>query len=730
VTPRVARRAAPVAAVSGANWSEVPPVPAEKSVAPRRLDAPRPRDQRYPAPSPVRFTAQRQKVIQTYQSLPAMWPDLAASFPDQVAVIDEHNGGVMAGVESGVQMTFAQIHTTIGRFADGLASLGIGSRCNLALFAENSHRWLIADQAVMRLGCATAVRGASAPADELSFIYSNSNSVALIVESKTVLLDVLPRLPPTAQVRFCVVLLGSVPTRDELESARIAPSVHAKLYKFDEIVQNGKDRARMAPASCIMTPEATRDDIATIIYTSGTTGHPKGVPLTHENLLHQTTYLTIGDVDTVLGDKFVSILPCWHIFERTAEYFVLARGGTLVYSNRRRFRTDLTKHSPSILVVVPRVLESLHASVISKVSRSSALKRAIFFAFAALSMSYIRAKRIAFGKDIFVSPYNFFRRAWCLLKTAFLLPFYALASVLIWRTVRAALGNRVREIICGGGSLALNLEDFFEAAKLNVFVGYGLTETSPVLANRFASRNVRGSAGLPPAGTQLKIVKTDDASQLVRPGETGVLKVRGPQVMKGYYMNEAATKAAIDADGFFDTGDLVFRARTGGDVVIAGRMKDTIVLSNGENVEPAPIEDALLESPYIDQVMIVGQDQKALGALIVVKIDALEAAGFILPDDARRMETLIEAGDISGLKQVEPLLFNDEVVGRAMRAEFDREIATRVQERPNFTPNDRINSYRLLLRPFTIKDGTLTQTLKIKRNAVTAAFAAEIAALF
>mmetsp|Transcript_17209 Transcript_17209/g.37444 ORF Transcript_17209/g.37444 Transcript_17209/m.37444 type:complete len:787 (+) Transcript_17209:120-2480(+) len=709
------------------------PSPAQRPIessaqSAKSFDIPSPRDGRYPTPSPVAFTAKRQQVIQSFPSLPSMWPELAASFPDHVAVIDEHIGAEEG--EKGVEMTFAQVHDLICRFGNGLAALGVRPQSNLALFSENSHRWLVADQALMRIGCASAVRGASAPPSELSYIYKNSDSVALIAENKRVILDMLRNFDRAASIRFCVVLFGDKPTREELAELHISASLYAKMHKFDDIVNLGEMYASNSPERCISAPLASLDDVATLIYTSGTTGNPKGVELTHRNLLHQTTYLSIGNVDTVAGDKFVSILPCWHIFERTAEYFVLARGGTLVYSNRRRFRDDLSRHKPNILVVVPRVLESLNSTIMSKVSQASKGKRTLFYAFLAISLAYVHAKRVLYGKDIHASRFNLVRRLWCLIKTILLLPLHALASAIIWRSVREALGGRVREIICGGGSLASSLEDFYEAADLNVFVGYGLTETSPVIANRFASRNVRGSAGLPPAGTEVKIVDADDRSKRVRRGQKGVLMVRGPQVTRGYYLNEAATEAAFDEEGFFDTGDLAYHAGTGGDVVIAGRMKDTIVLSNGENVEPAPVEDALLESPYIDQVMVVGQDRKALGALIVVTVDSLEANGFVTKEDAERIQGLVEVGDAGALKQVEPLLLDNGEQGRALKKEIDKEIATRSRERPNYTPNDRISSYRLLLRPFSVENGTLTQTLKIKRDAVSSMYAEEIEALF
>jgi long-chain acyl-CoA synthetase len=290
---------------------------------------------------------------------------------------------------------------------------------------------------------------------------------------------------------------------------------------------------------------------------------------------------------------------------------------------------------------------------------------------------------------------------WCWV----LAPVHGLGDRLVYTKVRNALGGKFQASVSGGGSLAMHLENFFEIVGISLLVGYGLTETSPVLTARRLGRNLRRSAGQPLRLTELKIVNPD-TRQTLPLGQQGLVLARGPQIMEGYYNNPEATAKAIDPDGWFDTGDLGWLTPQT-DLILTGRAKDTIVLSNGENIEPQPLEDACARSPYIDQIMLVGQDQRSVGALIVPNIDALKlwAAG---------QNAVLSGYEDAATDGKTVLTFESKLILDLYRQELVRE----VQNRPGYRPDDRIGPLQFVLEPFSIENGLLTQTLKVRRPVV------------
>jgi long-chain acyl-CoA synthetase len=272
---------------------------------------------------------------------------------------------------------------------------------------------------------------------------------------------------------------------------------------------------------------------------------------------------------------------------------------------------------------------------------------------------------------------------------------------LFWPKVRQQLvGGRLRVAISGGGALALHVDGFFEAIGIDLLVGYGLTETSPVLTCRRPWANRRGSAGQPLPGTAIQIVDPETSRPLAI-GERGLVLARGPQVMAGYWRKPEASAKVLDGEGWFDTGDLGLLLADG-TLLLTGRAKDTIVLSSGENIEPAPLEEALLASDWIEQVMLVGQDRKQLGALIVP-----------------RPEPLTAFAAAAGLGPMDPALL------RALGRDCNRLLASR----PGARPDERLAGVALV-EPFTLENGLLTQTLKQRRDRIAARDAEAIAAIY
>jgi long-chain acyl-CoA synthetase len=383
----------------------------------------------------------------------------------------------------------------------------------------------------------------------------------------------------------------------------------------------------------------------------------------------------------------LSILPSWHAYERSFEYFIFSNGCTQMYTNIRLVKTDLKTYKPAYMVGVPRLWESIYEGIQKQFREQPANKQKLINFFLNTSQRYILARRDAKGLNLDQLESSARERTIAALKAIALAPIHNLADKLVYQKVRAGLGGQLRFVVSGGGSIAQHLEDFFEIVGIEILGGYGLTETAPITHVRRLWRNIRGADGEPLPETETRIVDPDTRKDLPI-GTKGLILLRGPQVMKGYYKDPEATAKAINPGGWFDTGDLGMVTRYN-DLIITGRAKDTIVLTNGENIEPQPLEDACLRSPYIDQIMLVGQDQKFLGALVVPNL-----------------ETLAQAGKTPDLKS------------QAVQDLFRQELTRLVKERPGYRPDERIGSFLLLDEPFTIENGCLTQKLSLRRNVV------------
>ena len=618
------------------------------------------------------------------QSLPEVFQLAAKKFGDTVALWDPH-------VKPEVVFTYQELGGRIQKFAAGLQALGIKPQEKVALFADNSPRWFIADQGIMTTGAVDVVRSSGADPQELAYILENSDSTSLVVEdSKT-----LAKL--RSQVENLPIKLVILLSDENIEG-----ETGIKMLNFAQLIELGAN-------SQLQSVAQDKDTLATLLYTSGTTGKPKGVMLSHGNLLHQVNY-----VKTVFqpqaGDVLLSILPSWHAYERAGEYFFLSQGCTQIYTNIRYFKKDLKEFSPTYMVGVPRLWESLYDGIQKQLQGQSKKQQKLVNFFLEQSEKYIIAKRIANNTSLDHFAASNSERIKAKLKAATLAPVHALANKLVYRKIRAAVGN-IKAVCSGGGSLAKYLDDFYEKVGIDVFVGYGLSETSPITNARTPAHNVRGSAGQPFPETEIKIVNPETRQALPQ-GEKGLVLIRGTQVMQGYYKNPEATAKAIDAEGWFDSGDLGY-VTPDNDLVLTGRAKDTIVLTNGENIEPQPIEDACVRSVYIDQIMLVGQDQRALGALIVPNLDALEQWA------AANQLDLQPSNSESDLNQ-------HQAIADLYRQELTREI----KNRPGYRSDDRIANFRLIIEPFSIENGMMTQTLKIKRPVVRERYQSLIEELF
>ncbi|KAL2343505.1 hypothetical protein Fmac_004790 [Flemingia macrophylla] len=643
-----------------------------------------------------------------WKAVPDIWRSSAEKYGDNVALIDPYH-------DPPTIMTYKQLEQAILDFAEGLRVIGVRPDEKLALFSDNSCRWLVADQGMMASGAINVVRGSRSSVEELLQIYNHSESVALVVDNPEMFNRVAKTFYSRTSMKFVILLWGE---KSDLVGQE---NKHVPVFTFMEVIDLGRE-SRQALSNThdakqrYIYEAINSDSVATLIYTSGTTGNPKGVMLTHRNLLHQIRNLWDA-VPAKVGDRFLSMLPPWHAYERGCEYFIFTHGIEQVYTTVKNLKDDLERYQPHYLISVPLVFETLYSGIMEQISTGSVVRKLVALTFIRISLAYMEYTRIYEGKCLTKNKeqasyvYSMLEWLWARIIAALLLPVHILAKKLVYNKIHSAIGIS-KAGICGGGSLPLEVDKFFEAIGVKVQNGYGLTETSPVVAVRRPRCNVLGSVGHPVHQTEFKIVDSE-TGEVLPPGSKGILKVRGPQVMKGYFKNPLATKMALDGDGWLNTGDIGWIAphhstgrsrNSSGVVVVEGRAKDTIVLSTGENVEPAELEEAAMRSSIIQQIVVVGQDKRRLGAVIVPnKEEVLKVA--------RQLSIINSASSDVSEEKVKGLIYE--------------ELRTWMSE-----SSFQIGPILLVNEPFTIDNGLMTPTMKIRRDRIVAQYREQIDNLY
>ncbi|XXG47024.1 hypothetical protein AAC387_Pa02g1737 [Persea americana] len=643
-----------------------------------------------------------------WKAVPDIWKSSAERYGDRVALVDPYH-------DPPSELTYKQLEEEILYFSEGLRVAGVNPDEKLALFADNSCRWLIADQGIMATGAINVVRGTRSSNEELLQIYNHSESIALVVDNP----DLLSRLAETfisrAAIRFIIILWGEKSSIDG-EVIQCIP-----IFDYKEILRLGQDSREALIASCnkgqsYIYEAIETENVATIMYTSGTTGTPKGVMLTHQNLLHQIQNLW-DIVPAEVGDRFLSILPPWHAYERACEYFIFTYGIEQAYTMVKNLKEDLQRYQPHYLISVPLVYETLYSGIQKQIYTSASARKFFALSLIKISLLYMEAKRVFEGRVLtrvqeqhspFVDMFDWLRAR---IIAAILYPLHMLGVKLVYGKIHSAIGIS-KAGISGGGSLPSHIDLFFEAIGITVQNGYGLTESSPVVAARRPECNVLGTIGPPLRHTEIKITDLETGEDLPA-GSKGLVKVRGPQVMKGYYKNPSATNEVLDKEGWLNTGDIGWIApnnstgrsrHCGGMIVLEGRAKDTIVLTTGENIEPSELEEAAMRSTLIHQIVVIGQDQRRLGALIVPNKDELLLAA--------RKSSIIDANAFQISKEKMMNLLHAELRMWTSECSF------------------QIGPILIVDEPFTIDSGLMTPTMKIRRDKVMAKFSNEIANLY
>jgi long-chain acyl-CoA synthetase len=521
---------------------------------------------------------------------------------------------------------FARLYQEVLAMAAGLREIGVGRNDNVGLISENRAEWMVCDLAILSLGAADVPRGNDTMPQELQYILSFS-------ECRTVIVEHAVQLEKTAGVLADLPLVHTIIVLDpdyeanELSAPAQKALKRVRLMRYSEVIETGRGILGRDGTGAIEQEIAagSPEDVATIIFTSGTTGQPKGVVLTHHNFLHQVACIP-NFITVKPGDVWLAVLPVWHSFERIMQYISLGSASAQAYSKPvgKIMLNDFAAVRPQWMASVPRIWESVRSGVIKKARAEGGIKWALFRFFVAVGGAHKRYDDLVRGrKPDFRGRSRFLDFLAGFIPWIALWPLRALGNLLVFSKIKARLGGRFIAGVSGGGALPAAVDQFFGAAGILLLEGYGLTETAPVVAVRKQRHPVPGTVGRLIDETECQILSED--SRILPPGEQGVVYIRGPQVMRGYYQRPELTEQVLSADGWFNTGDLGMLTHNN-ELKITGRAKDTIVLRGGENIEPLPIEQKLRESELIDQAIVVGQDRKFLGALIVPNAEAIREA--------------------------------------------------------------------------------------------------------
>lgn len=625
-----------------------------------------------------------------YHSLLDIPFQTARDYPDRVS----HQ--FLVGKKT-VTRTFREFARLIEVISAGFTALGIKPQDHVGFFMNNRYEWIATDFALMAIGAVSVPRGSDTTPREVQFIYHHSDSVYLILETQAQLTELMPVFTPEDWDRCRKIFILE-------ESADSPPKeLFEKIVSYSALYEAGEKYLEGEPDLIQhLSQEIKPGDMTTIVYTSGTTGNPKGVMLTHANFLQNVVANTPRlEIDPSKAEKTVVMLPSWHVYERAFEYCAISSALTLVYSSAKRFAADLLAVKPEIIISVPRVWESIYQKMIKALSELPALKRHLIFFFIKLNQQYLSSAQYLKGCYISLRKRNPLIKgiAWIyhLLRMIILFPGH-LAAHKLFTPFRAKVGGRLRGATSAAGSLPKYLDEIFNALGINIVNAYGMTECAPGILSRTFDRNTFGTTGVPFDNTEVEIRREDGTETDI--GEKGVVFARGPQVMLGYYKNPEATRAVLDDEGWMNTGDLAVRSENG-EVIIVGRLKDTIVLMGGENVEPEPIEDKIKESLYIDHAVVLGQDQKQLSAIVAVNEEEL-----------MRLAGELKLTDFDVATEGENSIEQDKIYEVLLK-----EVNRLISKEHGFKPFEFVKSIMPVKNDFAIGK-ELTQTLKVKRQYI------------
>ena len=585
-------------------------------------------------------------------TLISMFEQSVQQFGDEPALAHKPKGGTYQDI------TYTEFGNSVDAFSKGLQALGVEKEDRIAILSENRPEWAISDFGILKAGGINVPMFSTLTPAQVGYILNDSGAKIICVSTKNQLDNVI-------EIRDGVETLEQIILYDSSEE-----ELPEGVIEFNEVCERGKEVDEL-------NIHVSEEDIATIIYTSGTTGNPKGVMLTHTNFL--SNYNACKSlIDVSESDVLLSFLPLSHVFERLGGHYVPIFSGAKIAYAESTFTVaqNMQDVSPTVMLSVPRLYETMHDRVLRAVEAGSPLKQKIFRW--GVSVGSAVSSAIQQGKK----------------PSAMLQLKQSIADKLVFAKLKTATGGRLRFFVSGGAALPQSIAEFFHAAGILILEGYGLTETSPVISMNYPDKWKFGTVGAPVPGIEVNIA------------EDGEILTRGPHVMKGYFNNEEATTEVIDQDGWFYTGDIGV-IDEGGFIKITDRKKNIIVLSNGKNVAPQPLESQLVQSPYIDQIMLVGNERKNVAALIVPNFDALKTWADENDVDESEISTLVNTREVQQLIQQEI-----------------RELLS------DFADFEQVRRFALLEKEFSQEEDEMTPTLKLKRNIIIEKYADVIEGMY
>ena len=560
-------------------------------------------------------------------------------------------------------ISHAEVADRVRHAARGLASLGVRRGDRVAILSENRPEWAIADFACLTAGLTDVPIYPTLPADQIAYILKDSGAVAIFVSTRI-------QAEKVREIRSQLQALKTVIGFDDIPG--LVNMSMAELEKRGAEGETNQSIATYKEDALTVKP----DDLATIIYTSGTTGEPKGVMLSHDNI-YSNVEASRKAIPFEGRDVGLSFLPLSHIFERMAgHYMMFATGTSIAYAESiDTVAANMGEVRPTLVLSVPRLYEKMYARILETALTGGFLKKKIFFWARGVAERWANEKLA--GKE----PGGLL--AWQ----------YAIAQKLVFSKLKTRTGGRLRYFVSGGAPLSPDINKFFYAAGLEILEGYGLTETSPVIAVNTPEYFRIGTVGKPIDGVEIRIASD------------GEILTRGPHVMKGYYNKPDATREAIEPDGWFHTGDI--GELRDGFLAITDRKKDIIVTAGGKNIAPQPLENKVKTNKYVAQAVMLGDKRKFPSMLVVPNFDQLERwatkRNIIWTDRAQllRMPTI--------------------------QAKMEQEVNKELAGAAHFEIPKKIG---LIEHDFSIEKGELTPTQKVKRRAIDKHYKALIDSLY
>jgi len=587
--------------------------------------------------------------LKAFYTIPELYKYLTEDFgPKKGGYAIQHK---VDNVYKGI--TYQQMKEETDLLTFGLYALGLKKGDCIALISENRPEWVYADFAMQLLGIINVPLYPSLTSDSIEYILNDSESKAIVVSTGFQLNKVQKVMKNCRHLKHIIILND----HDDVSATE-------NLFTFKQIQEKGKSIQQSNPDLLQKSAaEIKEDDVCTIIYTSGTTGEPKGVILTHQNIISNVN-AALDIFPITKEDVFLSFLPLCHIFERMAGYYTaFAAGCTIYYAESiEKVATNLQEARPTLMTSVPRLFERIQSRIIKNVESQSPTKQKIFYWALGMGKQYYTAKKKGSVPLALSAKYK-------------------IADKLVFKKIRERTGGRLRFFISGGAALSKELGEFFEAAGIQIVEGYGLTESSPVITANKPDDYKFGTVGKPLPGVEVKIA-TD-----------GEILARGPNIMKGYYKKKKETEETI-INGWLHTGD-IGAFDPDGFLMITDRKKHLFKTSAGKYIAPSHIENIFLTSKYIDQFVLIGDKRMFLSALIVPDYEALKEYA-----DAHKIAYKDEA-ELTSNEQIYKLIEDD-------MSKLQKQLA-------NY---ERVRKFALLDKPFTIETGEITPSLKIKRKVV------------